>query len=95
MGDFNFSWQNVIDGNGIGLAIAGMIIVFTSLSLISAIIALLPYLMKYFYIILPEEVTQKPTKENIRHADSAVIAAISLALATQANSTSSLKKENK
>lgn len=86
MGEFNFSWQNVSDGNGIGLAIAGMIIVFVSLSLISIIIAMLPYLMQYLYIILPDKVTKKPTKESIRQADSAVIAAISLALANNIES---------
>ncbi len=93
MGEFNFSWQNVTDGNGIGLAIAGMIIVFVSLSLISAIIALLPYLMQYLYIILPDKVTKKTTKEGIRQADSAIIAAISLALAN--NIGSAAKEENK
>lgn len=87
MGEFNFSWQNVHDGNGIGLAIAGMIIVFASLSLISAIIALLPYLMQYLYIILPDKVTKKNSKESIRQADSAVIAAISVALANNLGST--------
>lgn len=93
MGDFNFSWQNVIDGNGISLAIAGMVIVFVSLSVISTIIALLPYVMKYLYLILPDKVTQKPSKENIRQADSAVIAAISLALAN--NLSTKPKEESK
>lgn len=91
MGDLNFSWQNVHDGNGISLAIAGMIIVFVSLSLISTIIALLPYLMEYLYIILPDKVTKKPSKESIRQADSAVIAAIGVALAN--NMKSSPRKE--
>lgn len=81
MGDMNFSWQNVTDGNGISLAIAGMVIVFISLSLISAIIALLPYVMEYMFLILPNKVTKKHSKEGIRQADVAIIAAISTALA--------------
>lgn len=38
----NFSWQNVIDGNGIGITITGMLIVFSGLLLISLFIAALP-----------------------------------------------------
>ena len=38
----NFSWQNVIDGNGIGITLTGMLIVFSGLLLISLFIAALP-----------------------------------------------------
>ena len=37
----NFSWQNVVDGHGIGLMITGMLIVFCGLLLISGIIILM------------------------------------------------------
>lgn len=36
------SWQNVIDGNGIGITVTGMLIVFSGLLLISLFIAALP-----------------------------------------------------
>ena len=38
----NYSWQNVIDGNGIGITLTGMLIVFSGLALISLFIAALP-----------------------------------------------------
>lgn len=38
----NFSWQNVIDGNGIGITLTGMMIVFSGLLFISLFIAALP-----------------------------------------------------
>ena len=37
----NFSWQNVVDGHGLGLMITGMLIVFCGLCLISGIIVLM------------------------------------------------------
>jgi len=55
MGDLNFSWQNVIDGNGIAISIVGMAIVFLSLSLISAFIALLPKVLQALEGYLPPE----------------------------------------
>jgi len=42
----NFSWQNVIDGNGIGITITGMLIVFAGLILISLFIAALPKILE-------------------------------------------------
>ncbi len=42
MYDFNFSVQNIEDGQGLGIALTGMIIVFSVLALISAFIVLLP-----------------------------------------------------
>lgn len=38
----NYSWQNVIDGNAIGITLTGMLIVFSGLALISLFIAALP-----------------------------------------------------
>ena len=47
MSELHFSFQNVVDGNGIGLAVTGMTIVFTVLGLISLIIAALPRLLAF------------------------------------------------
>ena len=45
MSGSNFNYQNIINGQGFELAFAGMIIVFTALSLVSIFIALLPHLL--------------------------------------------------
>lgn len=45
----NISWQNVIDGNGIGITLTGMLIVFSGLALISLFITVLPKLLKRRY----------------------------------------------
>ncbi len=42
-----YSWQNVIDGNGIGITLTGMLIVFSGLLLISLFIAVLPRALKF------------------------------------------------
>lgn len=44
------SWQNVLAGDGIGLALTGMFIVFSGLALISFFIASIPRLLAWFGI---------------------------------------------
>jgi Na+-transporting methylmalonyl-CoA/oxaloacetate decarboxylase gamma subunit len=46
-------FQNIIDANGIGLAITGMAIVFTVLVLVSLYIAWLPRILPLLNAILP------------------------------------------
>lgn len=41
----NLSWLNVVAGNGIGITITGMLIVFSGLALISFFIVILPKLL--------------------------------------------------
>ncbi|MBE9487161.1 MAG: OadG family protein [Chloroflexi bacterium] len=43
----NYSWQNVIDGNGIGITLTGMLIVFSGLALISLFITALPRVLDW------------------------------------------------
>ena len=43
--DFNFNVQNIIDGQGISIAITGMVIVFFALTMISLFIAALPRIL--------------------------------------------------
>lgn len=41
-----YSWQNVVDGNGIGITLTGMLIVFSGLLLISLFITVLPRILE-------------------------------------------------
>ena len=85
MQPLNFSMQNITDGQGLELAIAGMSIVFTILILISGFIALLPKILSV--------VAQKYPEREIHHTvpdpsgpptdDGAVLAAIGYALHTR------------
>jgi Na+-transporting methylmalonyl-CoA/oxaloacetate decarboxylase gamma subunit len=50
----NFSYQNVVEGQGIEIAMTGMAIVFTALVLISVFIALLPRVLVVLNPFLPE-----------------------------------------
>ena len=43
--EFSFSIQNVIDGQGVSIAITGMVIVFFALSVISLFIVALPRIL--------------------------------------------------
>jgi len=48
-----FRWANVSEGNAIAIAITGMVIVFTALTLISVFIAVLPKLLSAIEPYLP------------------------------------------
>ena len=59
--NFNFDVQNIIDGQGVSIAITGMVIVFFALSVISLFIFLLPSIL--------QRIAQKwPETENHHHA---------------------------
>ncbi|SHJ05916.1 Oxaloacetate decarboxylase, gamma chain [Malonomonas rubra DSM 5091] len=60
----NFSWQNVIDGNGIGITLTGMLIVFSGLLLISLFITALPRVLA-----LGEAKKQAPVQSKTAAAD--------------------------
>lgn len=47
-------WQNVVENDGLTIAIAGMVVVFSALAVISLFIALLPSAMKQLHRIAPE-----------------------------------------
>jgi Na+-transporting methylmalonyl-CoA/oxaloacetate decarboxylase gamma subunit len=49
-----FSFQNVLDAEGISLAVIGMLIVFSALTLISLFIAALPKVLDFLNDYLPE-----------------------------------------
>lgn len=51
----NLSIKNILDGQGIEISIAGMLIVFAALTLISLFIYCLPMILRIFTFILPSE----------------------------------------
>jgi len=67
--------QNVIDGNGIVISIAAMLIVFTALTLLSLFIAALPRFLKIVARVLPEEHPAGPPP-----VDERIVAAIGCVL---------------
>ena len=71
-----FSWQNVLDGNGIWVTITGMVIVFFGLIFISVFIASLPHLLS-----LRDSIQQKKesvgVEEEEEELDEDLLAAIS------------------
>ena len=81
MENLQVSFQNILDGQGGGIAVTGMSIVFTALGLISLFIALLPRILERVARLFPESqghgVRKKVREER---DDSEVVAAIALAL---------------
>ncbi|OEU67677.1 MAG: hypothetical protein BA863_16995 [Desulfovibrio sp. S3730MH75] len=53
MQEMVFSWQHVVDGNGVALSITGMSIVFVALLLVSIFIAMLPKIAGVCNKIIP------------------------------------------
>ena len=53
---FDFDVQNIVDGQGVSIAITGMVIVFFALTLISLFIAALPSILKRIAKRWPEPV---------------------------------------
>ena len=51
---FDFDVQNIIDGQGISIAITGMVIVFFALSVISLFITALPRILDRVALLWPE-----------------------------------------
>jgi Na+-transporting methylmalonyl-CoA/oxaloacetate decarboxylase gamma subunit len=71
-----FSWQNVLDGNGLWVTVTGMAIVFLGLIIISAFIAILPRALAYVdsFKKKTKEVEEEPKKN--KNIDEDILAAI-------------------
>ncbi len=77
----DYSWQNVIDGNGVGITLTGMLIVFSGLALISLFITALPRLLNRSPRLTPASaavsaraaVGSEPTEEEVMAAISLVL----------------------
>lgn len=52
--DFQAGLQNIVAGQGVPIAIAGMTIVFVALGIISSFIAVLPRLLGWVAVLVPE-----------------------------------------
>ncbi|GJQ60583.1 MAG: hypothetical protein D8M57_17820 [Candidatus Scalindua sp. AMX11] len=79
----NLNIQNILDGQGIEISIAGMLIVFAALSLISLFIYCLPMILRIFTRMLPsEEEPHGPTVAPLA-PDDVVLAAIGFTLHSQ------------
>jgi Na+-transporting methylmalonyl-CoA/oxaloacetate decarboxylase gamma subunit len=76
------SWQNVVNANGLIITVAGMCLVFFSLTLISYIISLTPLFLKIINRFFPEQdeqaLIQKSKSKSLPDMD--VVAAIGMAL---------------
>ena len=81
MENLPFSVQNILDGQGGGIAVTGMSIVFTALGVISLFIAFLPRILERVARFFPESeghgTRKKPREER---DDAEVVAAIAFAL---------------
>jgi len=83
MHGLNYSLQNVADGQGVSIAITGMAIVFTSLTLICIVISLLPKLLSRVEMLMPEDEAEAAAFDAellTDEDDLEVVAAIGLAL---------------
>ena len=83
---FSFSYQNIIAGDGFGLAFAGMTIVFTALVLVSIFIAVLPKVLVVLNRLIPEVHHHTAAPQQREASDETVVAAIGFALHTQKQS---------
>ncbi len=73
--------DNIAKGQGITIAVMGMLIVFTALLLVSLSIAILPKVLDLLSGILPAESPLVPTASSAKASDDGeVLAAIGLAL---------------
>ena len=81
-----FRWANVSEGNAIAIAITGMLIVFTALTLISVFIAALPKILSAIEPYLPavEDHHHAPTAaESLPSDEEKIVAAIGHVLHTE------------
>ncbi len=88
----NMGWHNVVEGDGIAIAITGMLIVFVALVLIAGAIAALPKILAVLDPILPvaDHHHHAPTpSERVPADEEKVVAAIGMVLHTEMQKASS------
>ena len=79
--NFDFSVQNVIDGQGISIAITGMVIVFFALTVISLFITALPRILEKVAERWPEsQGHHRPAPAASSGPSDEIVAAIAMAL---------------
>ena len=79
-----YNFQNVIDNQGISIAITGMLIVFVALCLISLFISILPRIVSALNNRFPEPAEAATVSSS---TDPAIVAAIGLALHRRSQAT--------
>ena len=84
-GETSFGLQNIIANDGIGIAITGMSIVFTALTLITMFIATLPKLLGLLANVLPPEQEHHAPREDRAADDEALAVAVGFALRSKSN----------
>lgn len=75
MVDYQTGIQQITDGQGLPIAMAGMTIVFCALSMISLFIACLPRLLRAVARVFPEPVAPTPRQRAVKDDSTALIAA--------------------
>lgn len=75
MSDFHLGLQRIADGQGLPIALAGMIIVFTALLLITLFITVLPRILAAVARRFPETVHHAPRRVEPPPEDLAAVAA--------------------
>lgn len=83
MRNVNYSFQSVIDGQGIEISITGMLVVFTALILISFFITLLPHILEKVAKIYPLKEGVPASSDTTTTAEDEVLAAIGFILHTK------------
>ena len=86
LGELTFSFQNILDNDGVGVALTGLLIVFTSLALITSAIAAMPKVLAALEGFLPPEHEHHAAPAARASNDEAIAVAIGFALHTKANS---------
>ena len=86
LGELTFSFQNIQDNQGIGIALTGLLIVFSSLALITLAIAMMPKALAALAGFLPPEREHHAAPAIRPSNDEALAVAIGFALHTEAKS---------
>ena len=73
-GELTFSFQNILDANGTAIAVTGLSIVFTSLTLITLAIAAMPRILVALERFLPPEHEHHHTAPAAKPADDELLA---------------------
>ena len=85
MSELHFSVQNIIDGQGLSIAVTGMLIVFSTLLFISLFIVALPKILEKLKGILPPETMHHTavSETAVPEEEEAIVAAVGLVLHTR------------
>ncbi len=73
--DFQTGLQRIVEGQGVPIAIAGMVIVMVALSVIAGSIAIMPRILRWVAVVLPEPTPQLPRASAEDEAALAAVAA--------------------